>query len=72
MHHKTYDDKFCVGSGIWNGVVTKALSATNKAHEFLGGSEDTNAYTWLAFFSITLFIDVPVFNYALGALGLSA
>ena len=71
-HHKTYDDKFCVGSGLWNGVVTKALSFTNKLHRALGGSEDTNAYTWLAFFSITLFVDVPLFNYALGLIGLRA
>lgn len=71
-HHKTYDDKFCVGSGLWNGVVTKALSFTNKLHRTLGGSEDTNAYTWLAFFSITLFVDVPLFNYALGLIGFRA
>ena len=71
LHHKTYDDKFCVGSGLWNGVVTRALNLTNRLHKVLGGNEDTNAYTWLVFFSLTLFIDVPVFNYVLEASGLS-
>ena len=71
LHHKTYDDKFCVGSGLWNGVVTRALNFTNGLHKALGGSEDTNAYSWLAFFAVTLFIDVPIFDFVLKAAGLT-
>lgn len=75
IHHKSYDDNFCVGSGLWNGVVTKALSATNSMHKAMGGNEDTNAYTWLVVFTISLFVDIPLFisgfNMAKEALGLA-
>jgi hypothetical protein len=73
IHHKTYDDNFCIGSGLANGAVTKALSITNSMHKALGGNEDTNAYTWLVVFTISLFVDIPLFiggfNMAKGALG---
>ena len=42
-------------------------------HKALGGNEDTNAYTWLVVFTISLFVDIPLFiggfNMAKGALG---
>jgi hypothetical protein len=64
-HHKAYDDKFCVGNGMWNNVITFLLNTSNKMHKALGGSEKTNFYCWLLFFSVTLFCDIPIFLWAL-------
>ena len=60
QHHKTYDDKFCIGSGMWNPVVSSALNVTDKLHIALGGSTETNAYGWMVALGVTLFCDVSL------------
>lgn len=64
IHHKSYDDNFCVGNGMWSGFITESLRLTNKLHASLGGNEDTNTYCWLAFFCFSFIADVPLANYA--------
>lgn len=54
VHHKTYDDNFCVGSGICNPLI-------RFGRKYL----TTNQWAWLGLFLVTLIADVPVFNYLL-------
>ena len=58
-HHQTYDDNFCIGCGLCNGL----LSWSRK-------NITSNKWAWLAFFLIVSLIDVPVFNYVLTKFGL--
>jgi palmitoyl-[glycerolipid] 3-(E)-desaturase len=54
VHHKTYDDNFCIGSGICNPLITwctKNLPA--------------NKYFWLVSFLLCAVADVPFFDYIL-------
>lgn len=60
VHHKSYDDNFCVGNGWFNSVITYLLKLSNKTHHFFGGSSNTNALFWLTAFVILLFADVPM------------
>lgn len=52
-HHKTYDDNFCIGSGMCNPLIAGFRKVT------------TNKWIWLALFIFTLIADVPLVNYAL-------
>jgi hypothetical protein len=63
VHHRSYDDNFCIGSGLWNGPITWLLKTTNSIHVSAGGSSNTNAMFWLAFLVIALVVDVPIINY---------
>jgi hypothetical protein len=60
QHHKTYDDKFCIGSGMWNPAVSSARNVTDKVHIALGGSSETNAYGWLVALGVAMIFDIPV------------
>lgn len=69
VHHKSYDDNFCIGNGWFNPVMTKLLKFTNSTHRFFGGSSNTNALFWLTFFVTILFVDVSVIAYGFSLLG---
>jgi NAD-dependent dihydropyrimidine dehydrogenase PreA subunit len=53
-HHQTYDDNFCIGCGLCNGI----LSWSRK-------NVTSNKWAWLVFFFAISLIDVPVMNYLL-------
>lgn len=57
-HHQTYDDNFCIGSGMCNGLLT-----------FLRKNITTNKWFWLATFLIVSVIDIPCINYVLTTYG---
>lgn len=69
VHHKNYDDNFCIGNGWFNGVMTKLLTFTNSTHRLFGGSSNTNALFWLTFFVTITFVDVSVIAYGFSLLG---
>ena len=52
-HHKTYDDNFCIGSGVCNPIIASLRKLT------------TNKWIWLALFIFTLIADVPLANHVL-------
>jgi len=53
-HHQTYDNNFCIGSGLCNGLLSWCLkNITN------------NKWIWLFTFLLISFVDVPVMNYML-------
>jgi hypothetical protein len=62
-HHKEYNDNFCIGSGLWNPVLTPFLKLTNKIHVMLGSNEDISSYCWLVGFLAMALFDIPVTNY---------
>ena len=53
-HHRTYDDNFCIGSGICNPLITWLLKSVTK-----------NQWVWLTAFLLGAAFDVPVYNYIL-------
>lgn len=52
-HHKTYDDNFCIGSGMCNPIIAGLRRITS------------NKWLWLSLFIFTLIADVPLANYVL-------
>lgn len=57
-HHQTYDNNFCIGSGLCNGLLSWSLkNITN------------NKWAWLVFFFTISLIDVPAINYLLTKFG---
>ena len=54
IHHSSYDDNFCIGSGACNGIIS-----------FLLNNVTSNKWFWLVLFLTSLFADVPVANYLL-------
>ncbi len=65
QHHKTYDDKFCIGSGMWNPVVSACLRVTDKMHIACGGSTETNGYAWIVALGLGLICDVSIMTEVL-------
>jgi len=62
-HHKNYDDNYCIGSGIWNPVLTPFLKLTNKIHIALGSTENASSYCWLVGFLCMAVLDVPLITH---------
>lgn len=62
-HHKSYDDNYCIGSGIWNRALTPFLNFTNWVHKAIGSNDDISAYCWLAGFLAMSVFDVPLTNH---------
>mmetsp|Transcript_16769 Transcript_16769/g.21767 ORF Transcript_16769/g.21767 Transcript_16769/m.21767 type:complete len:278 (+) Transcript_16769:82-915(+) len=54
IHHQTYDDNFCIGSGLCNPLITWLLKNVT-----------TNKWFWLISFLLGASLDVPVFNHIL-------
>lgn len=57
-HHQTYDDNFCIGSGICNPFLSWLLKKL-----------PSNKYFWLILFGVSLFADIPFFYYLLTVFG---
>jgi hypothetical protein len=53
-HHKTYDDNFCIGTGLCNPIISWSLKNLT-----------SNKWVWLFVFVTTLILDVPFMNYVL-------
>ena len=53
IHHASYNDNFCIGSGACNGIISWGKNITS------------NKWFWLILFLFSLFADVPVANYLL-------
>ncbi len=60
-HHKNYDDNYCIGSGVWNKVLTPFLKFTNKVHGAFGSNDVISAFCWLGAFLAYGVMDVAVF-----------
>jgi hypothetical protein len=54
VHHKTYDDNFCIGSGICNPLITWCTK-----------NMPANKYFWLISFLLCASLDVLAINYVL-------
>jgi len=52
QHHKTYDDNYCIGTGICNPIIRFLLNNVTK-----------NKWAWLTVFCVSLICDVPVANW---------
>jgi hypothetical protein len=54
IHHASYDDNFCIGSGLCNGIISWSLKNVTD-----------NKWYWLTLFLFSLFAEVPIANYLL-------
>lgn len=54
IHHASYNDNFCIGSGLCNGLIS-----------WLKKNVTSNKWCWLGLFLVTLIADVPLANYLL-------
>jgi hypothetical protein len=52
IHHTSYYDNFCIGSGLCNGIIS-----------WLNKNTTNNKWCWLGLFLVTLIADVPLANY---------
>lgn len=57
VHHKTYDDNFCIGSGVCNPAVTWCIK-----------NLPTNKHFWLVAFLVCAVFDVAIFEHAFHAI----
>lgn len=62
-HHKNYDDNYCIGSGLFNRLLTPFLKFTDRVHIALGSNLNMSAYCWLAGFLAMAVFDIPVLMY---------
>lgn len=56
IHHKTYNDNFCIGSGVCNVPLKWCINNVS-----------SNKWFWLFTFMVSLVADVPLINYLLTA-----
>mmetsp|Transcript_24981 Transcript_24981/g.34283 ORF Transcript_24981/g.34283 Transcript_24981/m.34283 type:complete len:100 (-) Transcript_24981:3488-3787(-) len=59
-HHQSYDNNFCIGSGVCNYPL-----------RLFSEKVAVNKYSLLIFFVLALFGDIPVFMYLLGKLNMT-